>query len=208
MYIPAHFEEKRLGVLHALMRARPLATFVTQSASGLDANPIPLHLSAEEGEFGTLRGHIARANPLWQELVSGAEALAIFHGAESYVSPSWYPSKAEHGRAVPTWNYVTVQTHGVPRVIEDRAWLRAQLGVITAASEAHFAAPWQIADAPQDFIERMMVAIVGVEIVITRLSGKWKVSQNQPAANRAGVAAGLRARQAEEMAALVAAKQE
>jgi len=194
MYVPAHFEETRLEVLHGLIRARPLATVVTLSSGGIDANHIPLHLEAQAGPFGTLRGHVARANPMWSERVADSEALAIFHGADGYISPSWYPTKREHGKVVPTWNYVVVHAYGALRVIDDPAWLRALLVALVDRHEASSAAPWSVADAPAEFIERMIGSIVGFEIAVSKLVGKWKLSQNQPAQNGAGVIEALRAR--------------
>ena len=150
MYVPRHFEESRIEVLHELMRARPLATLVTMSAAGINANHVPLHLSPDSGRFGCLRRHVARANPVWQDLVAEVEALAIFHGPQGYISPSWYPSKKQHGQVVPTWNYAVVHAYGTLRVIEDPAWLRSQLEALTARHEAASAEPWAVADAPQD----------------------------------------------------------
>ncbi|MRR09747.1 FMN-binding negative transcriptional regulator [bacterium] len=193
MYVPKHFDEPRIEVLHQLMRARPLATLVTHSAGSLDANHIPLHLSIEPAPLGALRGHVARANPVWRDVAPGVEVLAIFHGPEAYVTPSWYPTKAENGKAVPTWNYAVVHAHGSLRIIDDPAWLRASLESLTAENEAAFAEPWRMDEAPADYIEAMLRAVVGIEITITRLEGKWKTSQNQPQQNRAGAAAGLRA---------------
>ena len=191
MYLPAHFEETRNEVLHALMREHPLATLVVNGAAGPTANHLPLHFAADASPHGTLQGHLARANALWRE-AADAEVLAIFHGPQAYVTPSWYPTKREHGKAVPTWNYVVVHARGRLRVIDDAAWLRRQLETLVTQHEAGFAAPWQIADAPADYIDGMLAAIVGIEITLTALTGKWKISQNQPAANRAGVVAGLR----------------
>jgi transcriptional regulator len=190
MYLPPHFEETRTEALHQLMRARPLATLVTPAGAGVEANHIPLLVCAG-GEFGLLRGHVARANPLWRD-ADGAAALAIFHGPQAYVTPSWYPTKREHGQAVPTWNYAVAHARGRLRVIDDPVWVRAQVEALTAQQESAFAAPWAVADAPADYIDRMLGAVVGIEIAIESLQGKWKVSQNQPAPNRAGVAAGLR----------------
>lgn len=206
MYIPEHFDEPRIDVLHRLIRARPLATLVTLSSGGLDANPIPLHLSEEPAPFGTLRGHVARANPVWHDHDRNAGALAIFHGPDAYITPSWYPTKAETGKAVPTWNYVVVHACGALRIIDDPAWLRAHLEALTAYNEATFPEPWHIDDAPADFTEKLIEAIVGFEIIITRLQGKWKASQNQPSQNQAGVVCGLHttgAPGAMEMAALI-----
>lgn len=206
MYIPPHFEELRTEVMHELIRARPLASVVTLSLDGIDANHIPLHLSPGEGQFGTLRGHVARSNAMWKSLVQKVEALALFHGPDSYISPSWYPTKAENGKAVPTWNYAVVHAYGALRVIDDASWLRAHLEALTAQNEAAFSDPWQLSDAPQDFTEKLIGAVVGIEIVISRLSGKWKISQNQPPQNRAGIVLGLRASggpERLEMAALI-----
>jgi transcriptional regulator len=194
MYVPAHFDETRLEVLHGLMRAQPLATVVTLSADGINANHVPLHLASDQGQFGALRGHVARSNPIWSNRVQDVEALAIFHGADAYISPSWYPTKREHGKVVPTWNYAVVHAYGALRVIDDPAWLRSQLEALVSRHEAQSAAPWSITDAPPDFIGRMIESIVGFEIVISRLQGKWKVSQNQPAVNRTSVVDALRQR--------------
>lgn len=208
MYVPPHFEEPRVEVMHELIRARPFATLVTLSSDGLNANHIPLHLSLEpgpQGNLGTLRGHVARANTVWQDL-AGGEALAIFHGPDSYVTPSWYPTKREDGRVLPTWNYTVVHAHGPLRVIDDPVWLRAQLEILTDQHEASFREPWAVSDAPRKFTESRIGAIVGIEIVIGRLSGKWKLSQNQAEQNRAGVVLGLREKgdpDAMEMAALI-----
>jgi transcriptional regulator len=206
MYVPKHFEETRLDVLHRLMRDQPLATVVTLSADGINANHVPLHLSQPQGRFGALWGHVARSNPMWSDRVQDVEALAIFHGPGTYVSPSWYPTKKEHGRVVPTWNYAVVHAYGPLRVIDDPVWLRGLLEVLVSRHEASSVAPWSISDAPPEFIERMVESIVGFELVISRLTGKWKVSQNQPQENRAAVVDALRQRgdaSASEMAELV-----
>jgi transcriptional regulator len=208
MYLPKHFEAPSVEAMHELIRAVPLATLVTLTESGIEANPIPLLLWSEPAPFGCLRGHVARANPLWHKVAPETEVLAVFHGPDAYVSPGWYPSKREDGKAVPTWNYVAVHAYGRLRVIDDRDWLREQLAALTTEHEAGMANPWRLAEAPPDYIEKMLAAVVGIEIVVSRLEGKWKVSQNQPAANRAGVAAGLAASGhagAVRMAELVAA---
>ena len=194
MYLPAHFEETRVEVLHALMRDHPFATLVTlvtQGDEGLTANHLPLHLAAEIAPCGVLQGHVARANPLWQQSPD-AEVLVIFHGPQAYVTPSWYATKREHGKAVPTWNYVVVHARGRLRVIDDPVWLRRNLETLVDRHETGFAEPWHIADAPPAYIDKMLAAVVGIEIEISDLKGKWKTSQNQPEANRAGVVAGLR----------------
>ncbi|PKO37441.1 MAG: transcriptional regulator [Betaproteobacteria bacterium HGW-Betaproteobacteria-6] len=191
MYLPKHFAETDVGVMHALMRAHPLATLVTQGADGLDANHIPLHLAADTGPNGTLRGHVARANPLAANTTVNREILAIFRGPDCYISPSGYATKAEHGKVVPTWNYTAVHAYGELRLIEDADWLLAQLHALTAEHEGGLPHPWSVDDAPADYIGKMLGAVVGIEISITRLVGKWKVSQNQPAANQASLIAAL-----------------
>jgi transcriptional regulator len=201
VYLPTHFAEDRVDVLHALMHAWPFATLVTQAAAGPDANHLPLHLDAKASPQGTLVGHVARANPLWRE-AADTEVLAIFHGPQAYVTPSWYPTKHEHGKAVPTWNYVVVHARGQLRVIDDATWLRRQLDLLVDSHESAFAAPWRVADAPPDYIDKMLAAIVGIEIEIRELTGKWKLSQNQPDANRAGVVAGLRRRESADALAM------
>jgi len=192
MYMPKHFVEPRTEVMHDLIRSWPLATLVTLSSSGLNANHIPLHLSEDPKPFGTLRGHVARANPMWQDLVQDVQAIAVFHGPETYITPSWYPTKKETGKVVPTWNYAVVHAYGDLRIIDDPLWLRPLLEKLVSQNEKQFSEPWALQDAPADFIEKMIGAIVGIEMVITRLVGKWKVSQNQPVENRSGVIQGLR----------------
>lgn len=193
--------------MHELIRAHPLSTLVTLTSAGLNANHIPLNLEAEPAPFGVLRGHVAQSNPIWSDLASDMEVLAIFHGPASYITPSWYPTKAETGKAVPTWNYTTVHAYGYLRVINDTSWLRSHLETLTTHNEAPFSEPWQLSDAPSSYIEKLLTAVVGIEIVVSRLSGQWKTSQNQPPQNQAGVVRGLRERkntEALQMAALVA----
>jgi transcriptional regulator len=190
MYLPKHFSVNDLPTLHSLMREHPLATVVTQDADGLQANHLPLQLDASLGEFGCLRGHVARANPLATGKVAG-EALVIFQGPQAYISPGHYATKAEHGRVVPTWNYTAVHAYGQLRLIDDADWLLAQLTALTAEQEATQMKPWAVGDAPLDYIEKMLGAVVGIEISITRLVGKWKVSQNQPGVNQASLIAAL-----------------
>jgi transcriptional regulator len=203
MYTPTHFAETRVEVLHDHVRRHPLATLVTQTAAGeLVADHIPMLLCDGPGPFGTLQGHVARANPVWSRARTDIESLAIFHGPAAYVSPSWYATKAETGRVVPTWDYAVVHAHGVLRPIDDPAWLRSLVERLTNANEAGFPAPWQVSDAPADYVEKQLRAIVGIELVVTRLAGKWKMSQNQPDANRAGAIRGLRQLGTEEAAAV------
>jgi transcriptional regulator len=206
MYLPAIFREDRLERLHALIRTHPLGTLITAGPAGLIANLVPFIVVEDAGGGkGVLRAHIARANDQVEALRNGAETLVVFQGPDAYITPSWYAAKLEHGRVVPTWNYVVVQARGTPRLIEDDAWLRAQLGELTASQENHRPDPWQITDAPDSFIAGQLGAIIGVEIPIASIEGKWKVSQNRPAADRKGVEAGLKCEGSrEEMARLVA----
>jgi transcriptional regulator len=192
LYLPAYFEESRTEVLHALMRARPLATLVTLCSSGLVANHIPVETRSEPPPHGSLRGHIARANPLWKDYLADSEALLIFQGPQAYISPSFYPSKQETGEVVPTWNYAVVHAHGTLRFVQDAEWLHALVVRLTDAHEASRRAPWKVGDAPLPYINKMLSLIVGFEFSIARLTGKWKISQNHPAANRQGVVKGLR----------------
>ena len=173
------------------MRERPFAALVTVGAGGLTANHIPLLLDPTAGPYGTLRGHLARANPQWSDFSVETPALVMFTGPDAYISPNWYPSKQEHGKVVPTWNYVAVHAYGTLEIHQDPEWLRGLVTQLTETNEAQFASPWAVSDAPADFIDGMLKAIVGVEIRIDRLEGKWKQSQNRSAADREGAAAGL-----------------
>ena len=207
MYLPAHFEERRPEVLHSLIRNHPLGLLITLNADGLCADSIPLMLDADAG-FGILRGHVARANPVWRETRTEVEALVVFQGPQAYVSPSFYPGKAEHGKVVPTWNYCVVQARGTLRAMDDATWLHALVTRLTDRHEAAREVPWGMSDAPPDYIEKMLGAIVGIEITLTALVGKWKLSQNHSAASREGVAQGLRLKAAADgdpQAAAVAA---
>ena len=193
MYIPRHFEETRVDVLHQLMRNEPFGALVTLGSAGLEANHLPFEVDCAAGELGTLRCHVSRANAVWRESRPDVEALAIFQGPQRYVTPSWYPTKAETGKVVPTWNYVVVHAYGPLRFIEDSSWLRAHLERLTRRHEADRPEPWELTDAPEDYLAAQVRGIVGVEIAVTRLAGKWKVSQNRGEADRAGVTTGLRA---------------
>ncbi len=188
MYLPAAFAETRRAPLAALLRAYPLATVLLQGAAGIVANWLPLMLAGDD----RLQGHVARGNELAQ--ADGRETLVLFHGPQGYVSPNWYPSKHVTGRVVPTWNYAVVEARGCLRVIDDVPWLRAFLQRLTDRHEAGLPQPWHVDDAPSDHLETSLRAIVGIEIVLTSLRGKFKLGQNHPAANRAGVIAGLRRR--------------
>lgn len=192
MYLPKHFEENRAEVLHELLRAHPLALLVTQAGGELRADSIPFMLDPQRGPHGTLVAHVARANSLWRE-AADTQALVVFQGPQAYISPSAYPSKAEHGKVVPTWNYIMVQARGRLRAIDDPVWLHALVSRLTDRHEANRPVPWEVSDAPLDYIEKMLGAIVGIEIPIETIAGKWKVSQNRSAADRDGVARTLAA---------------
>jgi transcriptional regulator len=202
MYLPKHFEETRVQVLHDLIGAHPLGALVAMTSAGLEANHIPFEVDPEPAPFGTLLGHIARANPLWRDVSRDVEALVIFQGPGLYVSPSWYPTKQETAKVVPTWNYAVVHAYGAVRFIDDRDWLRAFVTKLTARHEAPRSDPWKVTDAPADYIEQMLGAIIGLEIPITRLVGKWKVSQNRPVQDRDGVVEGLRREGGHDAAAM------
>ena len=202
MYVPGHFEETNADVLHGLLREHPLGALVTQTPAGLDANHIPFVVHADPAPNGTLHGHVARANPVWRHGGSDPQVLVIFRGPEAFISPSWYPTKQETGRVVPTWNYVVVHAHGPLRAIDDRAWLRRHLEQLTTQQEGRRPAPWRITDAPPDYVEQLLGALVGIEIPIARLVGKWKLSQNRSDQDRHGVVAGLIADGGEGAAAM------
>lgn len=207
MYEPPLHRMEDAAALHALIRAHPLGLLVTAGRQGLLANAIPFLLEAAEGRPTVLRAHLARANPQWRDFLEPREALVVFQGAEHYVTPSWYATKRETGRVVPTWNYVVVQARGRASVIQDDAWLARQIEALTNAHEGARETPWAVSDAPDDFVAAQRRAIVGVEIVVSDLRGKWKASQNRNAADRAGVVAGLAADAAtgDEAAAAMAA---
>lgn len=182
MYVPPHFEEKKPETLRELIRAHPLGTWVTSS---LVVNHIPFLLRGD-----TLVGHVSRANDVWKSLTG--ESVVIFQGPEAYITPSWYASKKEHGKVVPTWNYAVVHVHGTPRAIEDTAWLLGLVTELTDTHERRFAQPWKVTDAPLEYVQAQLRGIVGIEVSIRAMVGKWKASQNRSAADRAGVVAGLR----------------
>jgi len=212
MYLPATFAEDRLEVKHGLIRAYPLGMLVIPGAEPT-ADLVPFALYPDEGEagLGVLRAHVARANPAWRALAGGDGAcLVVFQGPEAYISPGWYASKAETHKVVPTWNYAMVQVRGNARVIEDAGWLQRQLRSLTMQQEAGLAQPWEVDDAPVGFVDGLLRAIIGIEIPIASITGKWKVSQNRSGADMAGVVDGLRREgagaSAGAMAALVAAR--
>ena len=209
MYIPAPFREADRTVLEAFIEAHPLGVLVTGSpAAGLYATHLPLMLDREHGASGVLRGHIARANPHHRLAGTTAEALVIFSGDDAYVTPAWYPSKARHGKVVPTWNYIAVHVQGTVRFIDDRDFLMTHLDRLTVRHETGRAHPWAMSDAPETYIEQMVAAVLGVEIEIASLEGKWKLSQNRAEDDIDGVVNGLQASsdaQAHALAAHVAA---
>jgi len=190
MYQPDHHREDRTSVQHDLIEAHPFGLLISSGAEGLVANGLPFLLQRDHGPLGRLQAHIARANPQWRGL-DGQEVLVVFQGPQAYVTPAFYATKAETGKVVPTWNYVMVQARGTVRVTADPAWLDDQIGALTDRHEAERSAPWQVSDAPRPYIEAQLRGIVGLEIAITRLEGKWKVSQNRTEADRRGVADGL-----------------
>jgi transcriptional regulator len=191
MHIQKHFEETRTEEMHHLIDAHPLATLIVTVDGELVVNHIPMLLDSGDGQHGMLRAHISKANPLFMHLQRGINAVAIFRGAQTYISPNWYPSKHVDGKQVPTWNYVVVHAHGKPRLIDDSSWLLTHLHAMTNKQEASLPQPWKVSDAPREFIDRMMTAIIGIEMPIVKLEGKWKVSQNRTRADQFGVAAGL-----------------
>ena len=191
MYIPKAHEETRVDVMQEFITAHPLATLVTMGAAGLFATHLPLVLERNEGTLGILRGHVSRANQQWRDFSADVEALVIFSGPHHYITPNWYAEKTKTGKVVPTWNYAVVHAYARLRVVEDPAWLLRNVQALTEVHEAGSAHPWRVSDAPQEYVQALLKGIVGVELTITRLEGKWKVSQNRPAEDRAGVAKGL-----------------
>lgn len=188
MYVPEPFRQDDPETLHRFIQAYPFATLVTDAQGAPQATHLPLIL-----EGGILRGHMARGNPHWKTIAAGQPALAIFLGPHAYVSPQWYPGKKVDGKSVPTWNYAVIHAAGTIRVIEDADWLRAHVTALTDQQEAPFAEPWKVTDAPEDYVRKMLTAIVGVELAVTSLTGKWKLSQNRTAADHDGAREGLAA---------------
>ena len=193
MYQPPHFIETRLDILHGLVRAHPLGLLISNGPDGPLANSVPFLLDPAPLPHGKLRAHLAKANPQWRALENGAQALVVFPGADAYVSPSFYPAKAEHGKVVPTWNYIAVHAYGRAEVFTDAERLLGVVSALTDRHEGSRAQPWKVSDAPADYIEGMLKAIVGFALPIERLIGKRKLSQNRSAADIAGVREGLAA---------------
>lgn len=190
MYLPDHFRVDDLPQMHAFMRARPFVALVSSGPAGLYATHLPTVLK-DDGALGMVECHLAHANPHWKELAEGNEALMIFQGPQGYITPNWYPSKAEHGKVVPTWNYAAVHAYGRPEVVQDKAWLRGHVAELTAQQEARETKPWSLSDAPESYIETMLRGIVGFRFAIARLEGKRKMSQNRDLKDREGVVRGL-----------------
>jgi len=196
MYIPGHFAETRLPELHRVITEHPLGALVHQGPQGLDANHIPFLLDADRGEHGTLLAHVARNNTMWEEVTDGDAVLVIFRAANAYISPNWYPSKPETHRHVPTWNYQAVHVHGTLHIRHDEPFLRGVVAQLTRDHErqSEQPRPWKMTDAPRDYMQQMLQNIVGLELRITRLEGKWKLGQNRESRDREGAATGLEQR--------------
>ncbi|MEN9780173.1 MAG: putative transcriptional regulator [Pseudomonadota bacterium] len=200
MYLPAHFSEPRPEELHRIIRSHPLGVLVTQAGGALDANHIPFEFDPARGPQGTLTAHVARANPLWQQCAGGCDVLVIFRGAQAYISPNWYPSKHEAHRQVPTWNYEVVHAHGRLTVHDDDRYVRGVVARLTRHHESSQPKPWKMGDSPPDYIDTMLRNIVGIEVAVTSLVGKVKLSQNKEVRDRVGAAEGLAAVGEDELA--------
>ncbi|MEO2280149.1 FMN-binding negative transcriptional regulator [Pseudoalteromonas pernae] len=186
MHIPRKFKQQNIEELIALMRQHPFANVIVHGSAGLEAHHLPLLLNETDGRY-YLQGHIAKANPLWKNMVDGDNCLVVFNGPHSYISPNYYPTKAENGKAVPTWNYVAVHAKGAMRFVHDAAWIFNAIDSLTNEQERNQPKPWSITDAPRDYIDRMLPALVGINIEVSQLEGQWKLSQNQPEVNQQGV---------------------
>jgi transcriptional regulator len=191
LYLPENFKVDDLPALHEAIRQIAFGTLVTQGSAGMEASHVPMLIDPEGGRYGTLHGHIARANPQWERITAGAEALAMFVGPQGYITPAWYATKRATGKVVPTWNYVAIHAYGRPTFFDDSERLRTLVTRLTNTHEAPRSAPWAVTDAPPAFIDGMLRAIVGFELPVERLEGKWKMSQNRPAEDRQGVLEGL-----------------
>lgn len=194
MYVPAHFVEPGTEAMHERIQQHPFGTLFTHGKSGLDANHVPFELHADEGQLGHLHAHVARANPVWQDIADGDEVLVVFQAGDAYISPTWYPSKHETHRQVPTWNYIVVHAYGRVTIRDDERYVRGLVAHLTRKHEASQEKPWKMSDAPADFIDSLLKSIVGLEIEITRLVGKNKLSQNKDARDIRGPGEALRER--------------
>jgi transcriptional regulator len=191
MYIQSHFEEHRIAVIHQLIRDCPVAALVTTRDGEVIIDHIPFFLNVDSSGESVLMGHMPRSNTVWKSFDGESKAVVVFQGPAAYITPNWYPSKNEHGKTVPTWNYVVVHAHGRPQAIHDAGWLFSHLNQLTDKQEANQSSPWRVSDAPPEYAQQMVRAIVGIEIPISSIVGKWKVSQNKSAADQAGVIEGL-----------------
>ena len=200
MYIPAHFAVSDPAVLHRIIREHPLGMLVRQGGDGLDADHIPFEINPATGPLGSLTAHVARANPLWHQCATGSPAMVVFRGAEAFISPSWYPSKHESHRQVPTWNYEVVHAHGTLTVHDDERFVRGLLARLTRQHEAAEPKPWKMTDSAPEYIDAMLRNIVGIEVTLTSLVGKSKLSQNREARDRLNAAAVLDERGRTELA--------
>ena len=204
MYVPKFNEENDLSTLHELIKSKPLGMWSAIADGTIVINHIPFVLHENRGKFGTLVGHVARSNTIWKDFSEESDSVVVFQGEQAYITPSWYPSKHKHGKAVPTWNYVVVHAHGMPRKIEDPDWLLIHLNELTDIHERGQSLPWKVSDAPAEFIHQLTKSIVGIEIPINAISGKWKLGQNRPEPDKLGVIAGLRSTEEEEARRLAA----
>ncbi len=204
MYLPPHFAETRPGELHRIIREHPLGMLVTHGEHGIDANHLPFEFDPHRGALGVLLAHIARANPLWREFPSGADVMVVFRGVEGYISPNWYPSKQETHRQVPTWNYEVVHAHGRLRIVDDEKFIRGVVARLTREHEATEPRPWKMGDAPKDYMDDMVSKVVGIEVEISRLEGKRKLSQNREARDIDNAVNELQRRQQHELASTMA----
>jgi transcriptional regulator len=200
MYVPAHFNESRTGILHARIAEHPFGTLITHGKNGLDANHLPFELAPGEGDLGVLHAHVARANPLWQDVATGDEVLVVFRAGDAYISPNWYPSKHELHKQVPTWNYIVVHAYGRVTIQDNERYVRGLVARLTRTHEASEAKPWKMSDAPRDFVDTLLKSIVGLQIDITRLVGKTKLSQNKESRDIQGAGEALRARENHQIA--------
>lgn len=191
MYVPKFNQQNDIEVLRSLIKSRPLGAWTTIANGDIEVNHIPFILHEDRGEFGTLVGHVARSNTVWKNFSEDKNSVIVFQGEQAYITPSWYPSKHQHGKVVPTWNYMVVHAEGIPKLICEGDRLLEHLNELTNTHEAEQALPWKVSDAPQEFINKLRQAIVGIEVPIRKLTGKWKLGQNRPAADQLGIISGL-----------------
>jgi len=191
LYVPKFNQQNDIEVLRSLIKSRPLGAWTTIANGDIEVNHIPFILHEDRGEFGTLVGHVARSNTVWKNFSEDKNSVIVFQGEQAYITPSWYPSKHQHGKVVPTWNYMVVHAEGIPKLTCEGDRLLEHLNELTNTHEAEQALPWKVSDAPQEFINKLRQAIVGIEVPIRKLTGKWKLGQNRPAADQLGIISGL-----------------